>query len=174
MTKSGDLTAKGQVRGNALKKRIEAVIKELAEKSLSTNNLYVYNATKVAEAVPTTRKTLARYEELVAKTLDDIDARRRMTNGNATVEILKSQLNILKEKLKDQEKQLDSYREHHIYIYKQLHAHSLNFGLLIRPGYERLSLEAGKCLFCNTKTEDTSTLIRESNVISILNRKPLD
>ncbi|AHI29984.1 hypothetical protein [Marinobacter similis] len=51
-------TGKRQLRGEALERRIEAVIRELAAEAKRAGESFTYNATKVAGQVPTTRKTL--------------------------------------------------------------------------------------------------------------------
>lgn len=158
---------KSQLRGEALEVRIEAVIRELAQKAQQDGKQYVYNASRTAEAVPTTRKTLAKHEVLVARVINDLDARRRMVTGDATVEHMRDQIAYLKEQIAERDRTISALRAHHVDLYKRFHAHSLDAELLIRPILEQESEEVGECLFCGTKVDKTKGLSRASNVITL-------
>lgn len=163
--------ARRQLRGEALEQRIETVIRELAAQKQQVGAEYVYNASETARAVPTTRKTLAKHNELVTRVLGDLEARRRMSTGDATVEHLREQVAYLREQIAERDKTITGLRAHHIDIYERFHAHSLEAELLIRPVLEKESEEAGECLFCGTKADATAKLKRETNVIQLGGRK---
>lgn len=156
-----------QLRGEALEKRIEGVIRELAAQAQKAGKEYVYNASQVAREVPTTRKTLAKHDEIVAHVLKDLEARRRMSTGDATVEHLREQIGYLKEQIAERDKVISGLRAHHVDIYERFHAHSFEAELLIRPILEKESEEAGACLFCGTKTDKMGGYKRAANVASL-------
>lgn len=158
---------KSQIRGEALEKRIEAVIRQLAHESQQAGKKYVYNATRTAEAVPTTRRTLAKYEALVARVIDDLYARRRMVTGGAALEHMRDQISYLKEQIAVRDQTINALRAHHVDLYRRFHAYSLDAELLIRPILEWESEEAGRCLFCGTEVDKTYSLDQTSNVISL-------
>ncbi|SEP07528.1 hypothetical protein [Aquisalimonas asiatica] len=163
--------ARPQLRGEALKRRIEAVIRELAAKARRSGKEYVYNASQAANAVPTTRKTLAKHEELVARVLEDLEARRRMVTGDATAEHLRENIAYLKEQIAERDRTIDSLRAHHVDIYQRFYAHSLDAEILIRPILEKESEQAGKCLFCGTKITDEEQFKQAINVIDLKGRE---
>lgn len=144
--------AKRQLRGVALEKRIETVIRNFAVQAQQSGRKYVFNASQIARGVPTTRKTLARHNELLTRVLDDLGARRRMVTGEATVEHLREQLTYLTDQLAERDKMVNALRAHHIEIYQRFHANSMEAALLIRPVLEKENAEAGKCLLCGTPT----------------------
>lgn len=156
-----------QLRGEALERRIEAVIRELAAQAHQAGKQYVYNASQTAKAVPTTRKTLAKHDELVARVLKDLEARRRMATGDATVEHLREQIAYLKEQIAERDKTIRSLRGHHVDIYQRFYAHSLDAELLIRPILEKEGEEAGECLFCGTEIKALEQFKRVTNVIHL-------
>lgn len=161
-------TGNRQLRGEALERRIEAVIRELAAEAKRAGKGFTYNATKVAEQVPTTRKTLRSHDELVESVLADLDARRRMVDGNATIEHLREQNALLKEKIEDREKTILALRSHFANIYERLHANSIEAAHLIRPIVEAESSHAGHCLLCGG---ETTTSPHQSNVVTLKERK---
>jgi len=67
-----------QLRGEDLQKRIETVIRDLANEAKKAGKSFIYNATKVAERVPTTRKTLRSHDELIERVLAELKAQRRL------------------------------------------------------------------------------------------------
>ena len=154
-----------------MERRIEAVIRELAVEAQRAGKQYVYNASQTARAVPTTRKTLARHDKLVARVLKDLEARRRMATGEATVEHLREQVAYLKEQIEERDKTIGSLRAHHVNIYQRFHAHSLDAELLIRPILEKESEELGECIFCGTKAEAPGQFRRKENVINVKGRR---
>jgi hypothetical protein len=158
---------KPQLRGAALETRIEVVIREMASQARVAGEQFIYNASRTANLVPTTRKSLAKHGECVARILNELEARRRMTNGDATVEHLREQIGYLKEQIADRDKTIKGLRSHHIDIYQRFHAHSLEAELLIRPILEIESKDAGECLFCGTKVDATKQLKRPSNVVQM-------
>ncbi len=161
-------TVKRQLRGEALERRIEAVIRELAAEAKRACEGFTYNASKVAEQVPTTRKTLRAHDDLVESVLADLDARRRMVDGNATVEHLREHNARLKEQIEEREKTIIALRSHCANIYERLHANSIEAAHLIRPIVEAGSANAGHCLLCG---KEASTSSRQSNVVPLKERK---
>ena len=161
-------TGKRQLRGEALERRIEAVIRELASEAKRAGESFTYNASKVAEQVPTTRKTLRAHDDLVESVLADLDARRRMVDGNATVEHLREQNALLKERIEAREKTILALRSHCANIYERLHANSIEAAHLIRPIIDAESANAGHCLLCGG---EAPTLSRQSNVVPLKERK---
>lgn len=153
-----------QLRGLDLEKRIEDVIRELASKSHQINKLYIYNASHVADLVPTTRRTLAKHDEFIRRILNDLSARRRMINGDATIEQMRAQIEQLKAKINQLNNAVESLRRHHVDIYTRFHNNSLEAELLIRPILESECMDAGECLFCGTKVENIKVLKRASNI----------
>ncbi|WP_225765270.1 hypothetical protein [Stenotrophomonas sp. Marseille-Q4652] len=160
-----------QLRGEALRERIEAVIRGLAAKARKAGVQYEYNASEIARMVPTTRKSLAKHGELVAFILLDLDARRRMATGEATAEHLRDQVAYLKEKIAGRDKIIAALRAHHIDIYKRFHEHSLDAELLIRPILHKESEEAGGCILCGVKADPSAKSRHKSNVIQLQQRK---
>ena len=160
-----------QLRGEALRQRIEAVIRALAAKAQQADVQYVYNASEVARMVPTTRKSLAKHEEAVALILQDLDARRRMATGEVTAEHLRDQVAYLKEQIAVRDKMILALRAHHIDLYKRFHEHSLEAALLIRPILEMESSEAGQCILCKRKVEEMQRFGQSSNVIPLGKQK---
>jgi predicted RNase H-like nuclease (RuvC/YqgF family) len=161
-------TGKRQLRGEALERRIEAVIRELAAEAKRAGESFTYNATKVAGQVPTTRKTLRAHDDLVEKVIADLDARRRMVDGNATVEHLREQNARLKEQIEEREKTILALRSHCANIYERLHANSIEAAHLIRPIVEAESTNAGHCILCGGEAPTSS---RQSNVVPLKERK---
>lgn len=159
-----------QLRGEALEKRIEAVIREQALATLKTGAEYIYNASRIARIVPTTRKSLAKHGVLVARVLEDLNARRRMSNGEATAEHLSEQIAYLRDKIAEKDKTIAALRSHHIEIYRRFHEHSIEAEILIRPILEKESDEAQECLLCKRKIESSENLKRPSNVLNINDR----
>lgn len=160
-----------QLRGEALERRVETVVRELAAQAQQEGKEYVYNASQVARLVPTTRRTLNKHGDFVETLLQDLAARRRMVTGEATAEHLREQVAHLKEQIAERDKVILSLRMHHVDIYQRFHAHSMEAELLIRPILESESEEAGQCLFCGTKTEALGSLKRENNIIPLKGRK---
>lgn len=167
---SSQAEVNAQLRGTALEQRILDVIRLLASKSIEEGKEYVYVASHVADAVPTTRKSLSKHDAVVTKALDEINARRRMVNGVATNELMRNQIENLKEELAVRERQLESLRSHHIEIYKRFRDHSLQSEMLLRKSFEAVSTELGFCIFCGTKSDDCVNLIHKSNVIDLASR----
>lgn len=160
-----------QLRGEALRKRIEATIRSLAAQAQKAGVQYVYNASEVSRMVPTTRKSLAKHGELVARTLHDLDARRRMVTGEVTAEHLRDQVAYLKEQIAGRDKMIAALRAHHIDLYKRFHDHSIEASLLIRPILEVESSEAGQCILCNRQIEEMKRFDQSSNVIPLARQK---
>jgi polyhydroxyalkanoate synthesis regulator phasin len=151
-----------QLRGKKLDERIEIVIKELAEKSEAEGRKYVFNASQVARSVPTTRRTIDRRSSLVDEILDELNSRRRMVTGSATIEQLRDQLARLKAQISERDLQINALRSHHIDIYERFHDHSLQAELLISPILEQEANEAGYCFFCGSESD---SFVRKSNVV---------
>lgn len=161
---------RSQLRGHELEKRIEFVIREIANEMNKMGKEYVFNSTKVAALVPTTRKTLSKYDVLIDRIIGELKSRRRMSNGNATLELMQDRISHLQQTLQEQEKIINELRMHHVEIYRRFHAESLNAENLIRPILETECNEAGQCIFCKTSLENAQELVRKSNVIDIANR----
>lgn len=161
-------TGKRQLRGEALERRIEAVIREMASEAKRAGESFTYNASKVAEQVPTTRKTLRAHDDLVERVITDLEARRRMVDGNATVEHLREQNARLKEQIEGRDKTISGLRSHYADIFERLHANSIEAAHLIRPIVEAESSNAGHCLLCGGKT---TTSPHQSNVLPLKERK---
>lgn len=159
-----------QLRGGLLQQRIEAVMRELAAKAQKAGTEYVYNASEMARRVPTTRKSLAKHGELVARVLQDLNSRRRMATGEATAEHLRDQIAYLKEQLESRNKVIAGLRAHHVEIYRRFHEHSLDAELLIRPILLVESVEAGECILCRTKVDSIGKLERSGNVVRMERR----
>ncbi|MDO6442089.1 hypothetical protein [Marinobacter sp. 2_MG-2023] len=153
-----------QLRSAALEKRIATVIRERADTAKKAGKTFVYNATKVAEQVPTTRKTLRSHDDLVERVLADLDARRRMVDGNATVEHLQDKIARLSDQLEESERTILALRSHHADIYERLYANSIDGAHLIRPIIESEIRDAGYCTLCGG--ENTSSR-QPSNVVSL-------
>lgn len=141
-------TSRRQLRGEELRKRIEVVINEMYGECRRTGKKYVYNATKVADSVPTTRKTLLKHDDLVEAVLSDLESRRRMVTGESTAEFLRDQIDLLKEKLKEKDRVIEGLINHHLAIFETLHFNSITGKELIRPILESESEEAGECILC--------------------------
>ena len=140
-----------QLRGEELEKRIEAVIKELAKQASEDGAEFVYNATRVAEKVPTTRRTLSKHDDLVERVITELNARRRMHTGQATMEFLRDRIESLKDQLAECNEELNQLRSHHVHIYEQLHAHSIKGEALVKPILQEESREAGHCILCGSE-----------------------
>lgn len=54
------------------------MIRELARVAKKRGDKYLYTASEVARVIPTTRKTLRRYDLLVERVVDDLKSMRRM------------------------------------------------------------------------------------------------
>ncbi|MCZ8318802.1 MAG: hypothetical protein O9303_08315 [Silanimonas sp.] len=162
--------ARQQLRGEALQVRIEAVIREAASAAARSGKSYRYNASDISRRVPTTRKSLAKHEELVARVLQDLDARRRMVTGEATVEHLRDHVAYLREQVSIRDQMIAALRAHHIDIYKRFHEHSLEAELLIRPILHKESAELGACILCGTTPFPSSMKKQESNVVNMRRR----
>ena len=158
-----------QLRGKALLARIEAVIKELAHQVQKNGKEYIYNATKIAELVPTTRKTLLKHDEFVEGVIADLSARRRMRTGEATFEFLRDQIESLREKIAEKEHIINQLRSHHVEIFEQLHAYSVRGEALIRPILEDESLEAGYCILCGSERAPEDP--KKNNVVPLKGKK---
>lgn len=161
-------TNKRQLRGEALERRIKAAIHELAAEAKRAGTSFTYNATKVAEQVPTTRKTLRAHDDLVERVLTDLDARRRMVDGNATVEHLRELNSRLREQVEDRDKTISVLRSHCVDIYQRLLANSIEAANLIRPIVEAESSNVGHCLLCGG---ETNTSPHQSNIVPLKERK---
>lgn len=137
-----------QVRGDALCARITEVIKEFAVVASTDRKPYVYNASAVARRVPTTRRTLAKYEATVAAVLKELAAPRRELNGQATVDSLRDQVARLQEQLADRDRLVAGLRRHHLEIYSRLRANSIEGEVLIRPILAAEAKTEGLCPVC--------------------------
>ena len=158
---------KQQLRGEALQNLIEMVIRELAANAKKSGVKYEYNASATARMVPTTRKSLAKHGEIVARILRDLDARRRMATGEVTAEHLRDQVAYLKEQIAGRDKTIAALRAHHIDIYKRFHEHSLDAELLIRPILHKESEETGECILCGANAEPLGKSNHKSNVVQL-------
>lgn len=74
-------TSRRQLSGEELRKRIMVVIREMYEECRRADKECAYNATKVSDSVPTTRKTLLKHDDLIVSVLNDLESRRRMDTG---------------------------------------------------------------------------------------------
>ena len=153
-----------QLRGEKLLERIQAVIREFYIQSTKKGRLYVYNATAVSKEVPTTRRTLARYDREIDKLLSELDAGRRTSTGEATIELLRDKVEDLNKKLEEKEKIISALRNHHIDIFKILHSNSIEGKELIRPVIDIESEENGACILCGSDIEKTK---KASNVLDL-------
>lgn len=160
-------STKRQLRGEALQKRIEEVIRDLADESKRAGKNFIYNATKVAERVPTTRKTLRSHDELIERILAELKAQRRLVDGNATVEHLREQIAYLKEQIEERDRAILSLRSYHADMFERLHSNSIKAANLIRPILEKESADAGHCLLCGG---ENTPLTQKSNVVSLKER----
>ena len=159
--------SKIQARGSRLQNLIDSVIRDLAKQSELEGKKYIYNASQVAKLVPTTRKTLAKYDEFINRILEELNSLRRLANGNATVEHMREQISYLKEKIAERDKLLNSMRSHHIELFSRFYNNSLEAEILIRPLLEKESEEIGECLLCGTKVDNTKVFKRMGNVTPI-------
>jgi hypothetical protein len=157
-----------QLRGEDLQKRIETVIRDLANEAKKAGKSFIYNATKVAERVPTTRKTLRSHDELIERVLAELKAQRRLVDGNATVEHLRDQIVDLKEQIEERDKTILTLRSYHADMFEKLHSNSIKAANLIRPTIESESLEAGHCLLCGGEYVQST---QKGNVVSLKERK---
>jgi hypothetical protein len=144
---------KRQLRSQALEERIELVIREMAAQSGLQGKLYVYNASHIAKEVPTTRKTLAKYNQLVTRVLKNINAGRRMLNGSSSVEQLKEQIEHLKQLILYKDEIINGLRVHHIELYKRLYDGSIKAEILIRPPFDDEINNMGKCFYCGSNPD---------------------
>lgn len=159
--------SRSQLRGAALEQRIETVIRKLAEESKSTGKEFVYNATKVAGLVPTTRKTLRAHDALVERVLADLASRRRMVDGNATIEHLQDQITRLKEQIAERDKTILALRSHHVDIYERLHSNSIEAAHLISPIIQAEANGATHCILCGGERPEAP---HKSNVVPLKER----
>lgn len=157
-----------QLRGKELDNRIESTIKEFAAIDHDAGREYIFNASKVAREVPTTRVSLDRRKSLIDEVLAALDSRRRMVTGSATIEQLRDQAARLKERLADRDLQINALRAHHIEIYERFHDNSLEGALLISPILEQEAKEAGFCFFCGGEAK---TFANKSNVVPFKDRR---
>lgn len=158
---------KPQLRGEKLLKRIQAVVRELYVQSSKAGNLYVYNATIVSKEVPTTRRTLARYDDEIDKLLLELNAGRRTSTGEATIEVLRDKVENLKEKLEEKDRIISALRNHHLDIFRILHTNSINGKELIQPVLDQEAKEYGACLMCGS---ELSKIEKTTNVVGILGK----
>ena len=156
--------ARQQLRGEKLLTRIKAVIKELYIQSSKNGRKYVYNATQVSQEVPTTRRTLARYDDEIENLLSELDAGRRTSNGEATIEILRDKVEDLRGKLREKEEIIAALRNHHLDIFKTLHLNSIEGKELIRPILDQESKELGVCLMCGSDYEEPALKSKVTNI----------
>lgn len=158
-----------QLRGLELERRIEEVIRELAAQvhKKADGTKFTYNATQVAKSVPTTRRTLAKHEELVTRVLSDLDARRRMVDGSATLFHLQEQIEYLKEQLLDRDKTINGLRSYHGELYRLIYTHVPDAGRILIPSIEKKSWTEDGCLFCGSKTHIRQREPKGSNIISL-------
>lgn len=161
---------KSQARGLTLQSLIDAVIRDLAKKSQLEGKKYIYNASQVAKLVPTTRKTLAKYDEFINQILEELNSLRRLANGDATLEHMREQINYLKDKIAERDKLLNSMRSLHVELFNRFYNNSIEAEILMRPLLEKESQEIGECLLCGTKVDNTNDFKRKSNVTSILKK----
>lgn len=154
-----------QLRGEALKERISAVIKSQHLEARKDGKTYIYNASSVAKEVPTTRVTLNKHGEFIQKILNSLKAERRSSSGQALADALRDKIEDLKEELAEKDRMIATLRMHHIAIFQTLHDNSIIGKELIRPILEVESEEAGECILCGPSTK------RDSKVIDIKGRK---
>lgn len=159
-----------QLRGQDLEKRIELVIREVSNEANKTGKQFIFNATKVAALVPTTRRTLSKHSDLIDRIVGELKSRRRMSDGSATLELMQDRIRHLQQTIQEQEKVINELRMHHVEIYRRFHAESLSAEILIRPILESECIEAGHCIFCETSVENARRLVQKSNVIDINDR----
>jgi hypothetical protein len=157
-----------QLRGKELNDRIESTIKNLAAIDHEAGREYVFNASLVAREVPTTRVSLDRRNSLIDEVLAEVDSRRRMVTGSATIEQLRDQVARFKAQVADREVQINALRTHHIEIYERFHDNSLEGALLISPIMEQASKEAGFCFFCGG---EAAKLTSKNNVVPFKHRR---
>jgi flagellar biosynthesis chaperone FliJ len=162
---------KVQLRGDELRKKISDVIRDMAEIYQQKNIEYVYNASELSRKIGTTRKTLRNHQAFIDVLIEELKVRRRMADGNGTVEALKSQIGLLRNQLIEKDKQLLSLRNHHVEIFKRFHDISLDTEYLIRPVIEKECIELGHCIFCGTEVEKAAMIKRSSNVINFPDQK---
>jgi chromosome segregation ATPase len=139
---------KTQLRGRELDDRIEVVIRDLAELAHRSGRPYIFNASEVARAVPTTRKSIAKHEATVGQILAELDARRRLVSGEATVEHFREQIAHLRDEIAQRDKTILALRSQHVEIFMRFYGASLEGEMLLRPIIEQESDDAGHCLLC--------------------------
>lgn len=120
-----------QLRGERLRARIAEVVNDLARQCEADGRKYVFNASDVARRVPTTRKSLARADEAVSEILQQLYARRRKVNGDASFAKLREEIVRLSRKAEDDQRLIEQLRRNHIAIFSALRGSSVNMGEII-------------------------------------------
>lgn len=154
-----------QLRGDALARRIKEVIKDSSAEAAKNGRPFVYNASKVAKLVPASRTTLRRYDRVISAALQSLKAGRRSSSGEARSASDRAEVERLRHRLSELERELIAIRRHHVMIYRQFQLYSVDVTPMIRPIIETECREADHCTFCGSQWREEASA--ESNVVRL-------
>jgi predicted transcriptional regulator len=154
------MTQVTQLRGRALEEHVETVIRNRAAEAHESGEMYVYNATEIAQRAGTTRKTLRRHERAISSVLAALKLERRTATGDVRNGRLCERIVRLQRVIAEQEKQISALRESHVEIFQRLYEQA-DAELLIRPILRRLSDADERCLLCRQKVDNVSVVTRQ-------------
>jgi len=143
-----------QVRGDDLRDKIEAGIKELAAEAKIAKKKYVYNATQLAAKICTTRATLTKHNDVVDKALKELAGQRRVEKGEGALQTLREKVERLELEAENMKKELEVLRNHHAEIYQKVYYNAGDLEPLVRPIVEEEMFDADRCILCLHKIEE--------------------
>lgn len=136
-----------RLRGEKLEARVKQVIRDCADEAVKNGRRYVYNASRVARLVPTTRRSLGRHECFIEGVLKDLRAPRRSVSGAAMIAEMRAKIERLETLLADRELELRALSEQYIEFFVRFYGKSLDGDLLVAP-LPSAHDAAGNCLLC--------------------------
>jgi transposase-like protein len=143
-----------QNRGEDLRREIAEGIRKLAAEAKTAKKKYTYNASQLAAAIGTSRPSLAKHFDVVDRVLKEIEAQKRMENGEGVIQLMRERIERIELEKEQLKKELEILRNHHAEIYLQVYYNAGNLEPLIRPIVEEEIFEADRCILCHHKIEE--------------------
>jgi hypothetical protein len=130
--KPKDPNAPKQLRGEALKAAIRTAIEQQSAVAQSKREVYTYNASHVARAVPCARKSLDNHAEFIQDILDSLGSERRARDGGVMIEALRARIAQLESRNKELTEENQALAAEHIAIYDTMALQSVPAFTLLR------------------------------------------
>jgi len=143
-----DSVGKKQLRGEALKRRIECLLRAIIYDPDNIGRRSSVSLTKLARQVPCSKTTIYKYQDYIEHVLNDslfrIERRTGKISTDNLIDLVGRQSKEI-EKLKDE---LAAMHAHHRELYSRLLRSSVELSALVEEQAMVTASTTGRCVFC--------------------------